>query len=212
MGVGALTANTDLTAAAQRYAEQMARDQFLSHVGRDGSTPDRRILAAGYHTVGAWGENVAEGQPTPAVVMASWIASPEHHVNLVNRLFRDIGVGYALDRHGVAWWCQDFGAGAGGPVPTPDPVPPPALGAPLLLGFLMSSDAPGWFTAIGYHLGGGASTLLVAGAAVPTRWTEPIPGGFHARFQVPAGVTGDLPIQVLRSDGVASNVVTLRVA
>jgi uncharacterized protein YkwD len=38
------------------------------------------------------GENIAGGQPSVALVMAGWMASPGHCANIMQASFRDIGV------------------------------------------------------------------------------------------------------------------------
>ncbi|MBC7691907.1 MAG: CAP domain-containing protein [Methylotenera sp.] len=108
-GAAALTIDAKLTQSAQAYAESMANLGFFSHTGQDGSDPGSRITAVGYRWM-TYGENIAEGQQTPAAVMAAWINSSGHRANIVSGNFKNLGVGYALARDGSAYWVQDFGA------------------------------------------------------------------------------------------------------
>src|SRR5271157_2040061 len=47
----------DLAAAAQAHSQDMATNQFQSHTGSDGSTPDQRMQQAGYTNASSTGEN-----------------------------------------------------------------------------------------------------------------------------------------------------------
>ena len=67
-----------------------------------------RIVFAGYRFNGfksfAVGENIAMGQMTIDEVMKGWLKSPGHCKNLMNAMFREIGVAEDHD-----YWVQDFG-------------------------------------------------------------------------------------------------------
>jgi uncharacterized protein YkwD len=97
-GVPPLPANARLTAAAQGWAEAMARSGVLGHGDFVG-----RIRAAGYLGM-VLSENVAAGQQTAADVVADWMASPGHRANLLNLSFTDVGFGRAGN-----FWVADFG-------------------------------------------------------------------------------------------------------
>lgn len=106
--VPALSLNTQLTAAAQNHASDMAALNYFSHTSQDGRTFDQRISNAGY----AWsslGENIAAGQPTPEAVVAGWLTSPGHCTNLMSARFTQLGVGYAQGGSYGSYWVQDFG-------------------------------------------------------------------------------------------------------
>lgn len=100
-----------LAAASLAYAQDLAQYRYLSHTGRDGSTPGDRATRAGY-VWKAVGENIAAGQTTPEEVTAGWLASPEHCANIMSPAFRMMGAAYALnpaDRMAV-YWAQLFAA------------------------------------------------------------------------------------------------------
>ncbi len=112
IGLDPLLLSPELTAAAQAHAEDMAARGYFSHAGLDGSTPATRATAAGYAWI-ALGENIAQGQSAPEQVMQSWMASEGHRSNILNPVFGDIGVGYAISpRTGNPYWVQLFGRGA----------------------------------------------------------------------------------------------------
>jgi uncharacterized protein YkwD len=91
----------DLGRAARRYAGEMVRRGFFSHVSPDGVTMVDRLRAVGYVRDGdAWsvGEDLAWGtgaRATPAAIVDAWLASPPHRRILLTPGDRDIGVGVA---------------------------------------------------------------------------------------------------------------------
>lgn len=106
-----VAAQTQLAAAAQGHAEDMAQQNYFAHDSLDGRTPGQRITASGY----AWrtfGENIAAGYPTPRAVVDGWLASPGHCRNLMGAGFTELGVGYATSTTSLyrTYWVQNFGA------------------------------------------------------------------------------------------------------
>ena len=102
--------NDALAAASRLHAEDMARNNYFSHSGRDGSDPAQRVERAGYK-YRSTGENIAAGQMNPEDAVAAWIKSPEHCANVMNPAFTEMGVAYAVDSRsdmGV-YWTQVFG-------------------------------------------------------------------------------------------------------
>ncbi|HKH04766.1 MAG TPA: CAP domain-containing protein [Acidimicrobiales bacterium] len=104
-GCGPVTAQAQLTLAAQLHADDMARYDYFSHTGRDGSAPWDRARAQGY-TGRMMGENIARGYETPQAVVTGWIDSPGHRANIENCGYRHIGVGYDAT---TKTWVQLFG-------------------------------------------------------------------------------------------------------
>ena len=90
----AMTASPSLNRAAQAHAEDMARNGYFSHTGRNGSTPLQRMRSAGYFACYA-AENIARGQRDAAAVMQSWMQSDGHRRNLLSSAPREYGVGVA---------------------------------------------------------------------------------------------------------------------
>ncbi|WP_175482706.1 CAP domain-containing protein [Actinokineospora iranica] len=112
VGCGALTANPALMSAAKRHADQMARHDHFSHNGVRGEDPGHRISAAGYPAQ-KWAENIAYAQTTPRAVVAAWMNSPAHRVNMLDCALTDIGVGRSLNSKKQVYWAQDFGTPIG---------------------------------------------------------------------------------------------------
>src|SRR5258708_1337848 len=82
--------NDQLENAAQAHATDMDQNNYFSHTSLDGSSAGDRIRKAGYNWM-AYGENIAKGYTSEQAVMAAWVASEEHCVNIMNPAFRDFG-------------------------------------------------------------------------------------------------------------------------
>ena len=89
-----LAEDAALTQAARRHTQDMARNQFFSHTGSDNSTDVARMLQEGY-TGSPYGEVIAAGQPTPSVVVDTWINSPVHRPILLAPNVNEFGAGFA---------------------------------------------------------------------------------------------------------------------
>ena len=111
----ALRENSRLDLASVRHALDMARNNYFAHGDFVG-----RIRAAHYlDGARSWyvGENIAWGSysyATPRSIVRNWMNSPPHRANILNRRFRDIGIGIArgAPRAGVsnaATYVTDFG-------------------------------------------------------------------------------------------------------
>lgn len=102
--------NDSLAEASRLHAEDMARYNYFSHSGRDGSDPAQRVERVGYK-YRSTGENIAAGQIKPEDAMAGWINSPPHCANLMNPAFTEMGVAFAVDPGSAmgVYWTQAFG-------------------------------------------------------------------------------------------------------
>jgi uncharacterized protein YkwD len=102
--------NDTLAAASRLHAADMARNNYFSHSGRDGSNPAQRVARAGY-SYRATGENIAAGQMKPEDAVAGWIKSPPHCANLMNPVFTEMGVAFAVEAKSEmgVYWAQAFG-------------------------------------------------------------------------------------------------------
>lgn len=99
-----LRANGQLAKAARRYSATMVRQGFFDHVSPSGSTLGSRIRAGTSYLEGPvsrWslGENLAWGSrelATPKQIVRSWMRSPGHKRNILDRRFRHVGIGVVL--------------------------------------------------------------------------------------------------------------------
>jgi uncharacterized protein YkwD len=111
-GVPPVKANADLDEAAQRHARDMLARNYFAHESPSGTTVRERAKTAGYQ----WrtiGENIAEGQLSVAEVMDTWMNSPGHRRNILDKDFKELGVGLAMGPSGGTHrvlWAQNFGA------------------------------------------------------------------------------------------------------
>lgn len=123
-GLPRLTSNGQLGKAAQSFSASMVRQRFFDHVSPSGSTLDSRVRRGTSYlrgSVRSWslGENIAWGasdRATPRKIVRSWMRSPGHRRNILDRRFRHIGIGVATgapdDVHGqpAATYTTDFGS------------------------------------------------------------------------------------------------------
>ena len=112
--------DASLWSAAQVHSETMDSEDFFSHDGSDGS-PAGRAAAAGYmRGAGDWsiGENLGYGAGmagSPRAMVRAWMRSPEHRRVILERFWRQIGVGVSqgsplgADLPGMLTYTVDFG-------------------------------------------------------------------------------------------------------
>ena len=101
-GLKALVLRASLYRAAKAHSQEMIRLDYFSHLSDAGRSPQSRAKRAGYTASGygswslaeviAWGSGSA-GSPTS--VFRSWMRSPGHRAILLDKRWRDIGVGRA---------------------------------------------------------------------------------------------------------------------
>lgn len=98
-GLGALVRNPALEAAGQAHAQDMVDRDFFAHDSPSGTSVLDRIRTSGYLTGAASftvGENLglaAGGDATPRTIVNGWMASPAHRANVLNREYREAGMG-----------------------------------------------------------------------------------------------------------------------
>lgn len=102
--VPALTWNDLLAGAAFGHSDDMKVNNYFSHTSGENTTAGDRIRLAGYDWR-AYGENIALGQTTEQIVMSSWLNSEGHCKNVMNKNFKEMGVGRSGN-----YWTQVFGA------------------------------------------------------------------------------------------------------
>ncbi|MFN3692846.1 MAG: CAP domain-containing protein [Candidatus Paceibacteria bacterium] len=121
-----LVRNSVLDAAAQMKAEDMAKNGYFAHYSPTGVSPWHWFNEAGYRYVHA-GENLAVHFTDSKEVVEAWMKSPTHRANIVNRAYREIGVGTAkgqYEGYDTVFVVQMFGTP--GQVATADVVAPAA--------------------------------------------------------------------------------------
>ena len=104
-----LKPNPILMKIARAHSRNMAKQEKLAHE-LDGKKPHERAEDAGYK--GAWiGENCAVGSDPypPKDVMKGWMESAGHRKNLLDKKYKEIGIGAAKSASGDIYWTQVFG-------------------------------------------------------------------------------------------------------
>jgi uncharacterized protein YkwD len=97
-GLPALRTNHRLAVAGKRHARDMVKRRYFSHASLSGRAFDKRIGRTGYARGrrASVGENLAWGTgtyATPRAIVKSWMTSPGHRANILQPLFREIGIG-----------------------------------------------------------------------------------------------------------------------
>ncbi|MEW2575842.1 CAP domain-containing protein [Streptomyces syringium] len=98
-----------LNQAARRHSASMARQHRLSHSEPGGSSPARRMRAAGYHPRYA-AENLSSGHTTAREAVDAWMHSPRHRDVILTCRYTHAGVGVAAGEGGP-WWTLLLGNG-----------------------------------------------------------------------------------------------------
>lgn len=126
LGLGPLTLNYELGAAADYHSVDMATYNYFAHSLADGTDAGTNIQNFGY-TGFPYAENIAAGMTTAQEVLIGWQNSPEHNATMTNPQYTEIGIGrhYGEGTQYGWYWTATYGAGEG--VQTaPEPLPAPA--------------------------------------------------------------------------------------
>ncbi|MFN8591110.1 MAG: CAP domain-containing protein [Thermomicrobiales bacterium] len=124
-GLGPLSLNSELGAAADYHSYDMATNNYFDHYLFDGTDPGTNLQNFGY-TGFPWGENIASGMASAQEVLTAWQNSPGHNAEMLNPEFIEIGIGrYYNENSYYGWyWTADFG---GGEAPTSQEVSAPVV-------------------------------------------------------------------------------------
>ncbi len=109
-GIPLLRLNTKLNEAAFDHSDDMARNNYFSHTGMNGSTFSQRIRDTGYNG-SPRGENIAAGNASVVNTFNQWLNSEGHLNNMLNRNSDEMGIGHASfsgSRY-THYWTQVFG-------------------------------------------------------------------------------------------------------
>lgn len=114
-GLPTFCVDPKLTEAAEAHSQDMIDRDYFSHDTKGGGDFAKRIKSYGYNyrTVG---ENIALGSGTsgsPTSIMKAWMKSPGHKKNILNKSFREIGIGVVVGEYkgtsNVSMYTVDFG-------------------------------------------------------------------------------------------------------
>jgi uncharacterized protein YkwD len=100
-GLPDLRVDDMLDRAAQQHNRRMDGTGCFDHACSGESDLGRRLERVGYLDGGltrwVYGENIAWGadrRGSPAAIIAAWMDSPPHRANILNRSFREVGIGF----------------------------------------------------------------------------------------------------------------------
>jgi uncharacterized protein YkwD len=103
-----LVTNALLFKAARGHSANMAKKGELNHV-LDDKNPGKRLDDVGYSWLEV-GENIALGtDETAADILKLWMGSELHKANILNKDFKQIGIGVAKNDKGELYYTQVFG-------------------------------------------------------------------------------------------------------
>ncbi len=96
-GLPALSVNQNLVTAANTHATDMVCNNYLSHIGLDGSTPETRVAAQGY-TASLVIEDIYALHPAYGINAQAafnwWTSNPKHRADLLNPGTTEFGIAY----------------------------------------------------------------------------------------------------------------------
>ena len=78
---------------ARAHSRDMATNNFMSHIGSDGSNASDRLHRAGVVYL-MWAENISTGRRSAEAAMAAWMDSPNHRANILRDDITHLGVGF----------------------------------------------------------------------------------------------------------------------
>lgn len=87
-----LSIDSRLNAAAQAKAQDMATHNYWAHTSPSGEQPWQFIAQSGYQFSSA-GENLAYGFGSGSAIVAAWMNSAEHRMNMLNAAYGNVGFG-----------------------------------------------------------------------------------------------------------------------
>ena len=121
-GVPPLKRVDPLTGSARWFARDMASEDYFSEDHDTWRREGGRLLrVCDWSARLAWyypgwtslAENIAAGDETPEEVVAGWLGSPAHRVNMLGRGYWETGAGYWAGGSERRYWVQDFGRRGG---------------------------------------------------------------------------------------------------
>ena len=98
-GLAPLRSSRQLARSARSHSRDMVARRYFSHISLGGTSPRQRVARSGYGRSSKVGETIAWGTgvlATPAELVRSFMTSPGHRRILLDRGYRDVGIGLVL--------------------------------------------------------------------------------------------------------------------
>ncbi|WP_352398323.1 CAP domain-containing protein [[Clostridium] aminophilum] len=105
-GVAPLSDNSILMDIAQERAEEIVEN--YSHYNSDGSKAYVEMMKDYGYNYSECAENITKGNTSPEAAVKAWVGSAGHKKNLLNKTFKETGVG-VVEVKGKLYWVQVFG-------------------------------------------------------------------------------------------------------
>lgn len=107
-----LRLNTSLNLAAKNHSKDMAKNNYFSHTGLNGSSFSERAKEVGYKGEPR-AENIVAGNSDVNATFNQWVNSSGHLNNMLNVSANEMGIGRAYDSNSTYkyYWTQVFGKG-----------------------------------------------------------------------------------------------------
>lgn len=106
-GLQPLTLSEKLTSIANVKAADMRDRNYFDHTSPTYGSPFEMLQHFGVSYTAA-GENIAAGQKTAEGVMTDWLNSSGHRANIMNKEYKELGVGYVTGGSYGTYWVQLF--------------------------------------------------------------------------------------------------------
>ena len=103
--------DNDVASIARLHSENMAKNNFFSHKGLDGSMVNKRADQVGVKNWRSIGENIAfnRGYDNPAeFTVECWMKSVSHRENLLDKSWKESAIGVAVAADGSYYFTQVF--------------------------------------------------------------------------------------------------------
>ncbi|MFJ7509061.1 CAP domain-containing protein [Peribacillus simplex] len=106
-GLPSLKMDTAISNVAILKSEDMRDSNYFNHTSPRYGSPFDMMKSFGISYKYA-GENIAAGQPSADAVMKSWMNSPGHKANILNKNYTHIGIGHVTGGKYTHYWTQQF--------------------------------------------------------------------------------------------------------
>jgi uncharacterized YkwD family protein len=106
-GLPSLKMDTAISNVAILKSEDMRDNNYFNHTSPSYGSPFDMMKSFGISYEYA-GENIAAGQPSADAVMKSWMNSPGHKANILNKNYTHIGIGHVTGGKYAHYWTQQF--------------------------------------------------------------------------------------------------------
>lgn len=107
-GMEPLKWNAKAHNSAYGHSKDMAANYYFGHIDLQGKTPFDRMSDAGLEYYITAGENIAAGYRDAIFAHEGWMNSEGHRSNILNKDFKELGVGVYFGGHMQTYYTQNF--------------------------------------------------------------------------------------------------------